>query len=223
MLYQLYEVQKVFGRRTVLDLSSLEIPARRVIALVGPNGAGKTTLLEILAFLSTPSRGRIVFMGQSVPRQPKGLRALRRQVVLVQQQPIMFTTTVEHNVAYPLRLRGVPRAEREAAVGRLLDVVGLGGLRKAEAHRLSGGETQRVAVARALACRPRVILLDEPTTGVDLEHRDVLERLVRRINRKEGISVIFTTHDPLQAARLADQTVYLVSGKPGWGGLENIF
>lgn len=223
MLYRLHDVQKVLGRRTVLDIQSLEIPARRVIALVGPNGAGKTTLLEILAFLSAPTRGRIVFRGESIGRQAKVLRAYRRLVVLVQQRPILFSTTVERNVAYPLGLRGVPRAEREAVVGRLLEVVGLSGLRRADARGLSGGETQRVAVARALACRPQVILLDEPTTGVDREHRHVLERLVRRINREEGISIVFTTHDPLQADRLGDETVYLVSGKPGRGGLENIF
>jgi len=149
--------------------------------------------------------------------------ALRKKIVLVQQQPILFSTTVSKNVEFPLKIRNTPKAQRELIVGDLLSLVGMEMFRHAIAHRLSGGETQRVAIARALACSPEVILMDEPTTSVDVENQITIERIIQEINREKRISVIFTTHNMIQASRLADEIVFLYEGKIAQSIYENIF
>ena len=194
-----------------------------MIGLIGPNGAGKTTLLEILALLSPPDSGELWYGGERVdfnsPRQHK----LRKKIVLVQQQPILFTTTVFSNVEYPLKIRGSLKQEREKIVEELISLVGLEGFRDAKAHRLSGGETQRIAIAQALACTPDVILLDEPMASVDVENQITIERIIRQINREKGISIILTTHDMIQASRMADEIVFLFNGMVAESVHENIF
>jgi tungstate transport system ATP-binding protein len=223
MLFELRNLKKTYDGRTVLDLERLSLDRGKIISLLGPNGAGKTTLLEIMAFLSSPSSGEVWFDQEEVDFTASKLIHLRRKVVLVEQQSILFTTKVWKNVAFPLRIRGTPKARRERIVEDLLDLVGMGGFRHAKAHKLSGGETQRVAIARALACSPEVILLDEPTANVDVENQIAIERIIQEINQTKGISVIFTTHNMIQASRLADETVFLYEGKVARSIYENIF
>jgi tungstate transport system ATP-binding protein len=117
----------------------------------------------------------------------------------------------------------VGKGRREAIVKDLLDLVGMGAFRHGKAHKLSGGETQRVAIAQALACSPEVILLDEPTANVDVENQAIIERIMRDINETMGISVIFTTHDIVQASRVAEETMFLFEGKAARSIHENIF
>ncbi|MGD9033249.1 MAG: ABC transporter ATP-binding protein, partial [Desulfobacteraceae bacterium] len=171
MLYELYNLRKIYDGRPVLDLENLSLEKGKVLGLLGPNGAGKTTLLQILGFLLDPSAGDLRFENKSVDFAGASLMALRRRVVLVQQQPILFTSTVSKNVEFPLKIRDIPKERRNRVVEELLDLVGMGAFRAARAHKLSGGETQRVAMARALACSPEVILLDEPTANVDVENQ----------------------------------------------------
>ena len=223
MLFELNNLKKTYDGRTVLDLERLALERGKIISLLGPNGAGKTTLLEIMAFLSSPSSGEVWFDQEKVDFTAGKLIHLRRKVVLVEQQSILFTTKVWKNVAFPLRIRGTPKARRERIVEDLLDLVGMGAFRHAKAHKLSGGETQRVAIARALACSPEVILLDEPTANVDVENQIAIERITQEINQTKGISVIFTTHNMIQASRLADETVFLYEGKMARSIYENIF
>ncbi|MBW1981706.1 MAG: ATP-binding cassette domain-containing protein [Deltaproteobacteria bacterium] len=223
MLYELFEVKKVYGDRAVLDLRELSLEAGRTIGLLGPNGAGKTTLLEVLAFLSQPTVGEIRFQGKRVLFNRNNLQKLRCQVVLVQQQPIMFTGTVWSNVEYPLKIRQQPKKSRHSTVREYLELVGMWEFRNAEASRLSGGETQRVAIARALACSPEVILFDEPTASVDVEHQNVIENIIEHISRSQGISVIFSSHDMSQVSRLAQEIVFLFEGKRAPFPYENIF
>ena len=213
MLFELNNLKKTYDGRTVLDLERLSLDREKIISLLGPNGAGKTTLLEIMAFLSRPSSGEVWFNQEKVDFTTSKLIHLRRKVVLVEQQSILFTTRVWKNVAFPLRIRGTSKARRDQIVEELLDLVGMGAFRHAKAHKLSGGETQRVAIARALACSPEVILLDEPTANVDVENQIAIERIIQEINQTKGISVIFTTHNMIQASRLADETVFLYEGK----------
>ena len=141
----------------------------------------------------------------------------------MQQHPIMFTVTVEKNLEFPLNIRKVPKQKREEVIDELLDLVGMREFKHARAHNLSGGETQRIAIARALACQPEVILFDEPTASVDVENQMAIERIVREINQEKKISVIFTTHDMNQAARLADEIVFLFEGRLAQSTYENIF
>ena len=144
-------------------------------------------------------------------------------MVLVQQHPILFTTTVYKNIDFPLKIRNTPKVRRIEMVNELLELVGMASFRNAEAHNLSGGQTQRVAIARALACSPEVVLLDEPMGSVDVENQITIERIIREINQLKGISVIFATHDVVQTSRLADDTLFLFEGKVAKSIYENIF
>ncbi|MDY6951046.1 MAG: ATP-binding cassette domain-containing protein [Thermodesulfobacteriota bacterium] len=222
-LYELKNLQKRHDGRTVLDVGFLCLRKGRILVLQGPNGAGKTTLLEIMAFLSKPTAGEVWFHGQKVSFNGDKLIRLRRDVVLVQQHAILFTTTVSRNVEFPLKIRRTPKAARRQIVDELLEVVGMGGFAHARAHKLSAGETQRVAIAQALACYPEVILLDEPTANVDTENQIAIERIIRQINQEKGISVVFTTHDMIQASRVSDETVFLLEGRVAQSTYENIF
>lgn len=223
MLYEIKKLKKTYDGRNVLDLDHLELERQKIIGLLGPNGAGKTTLLEILAFLLAPSKGSVRYKGRLVDYRSTGQVKLRQEVVLVQQQPILFSTSVSKNVEFPLKLRKFPRGEREKIVRELLALVGMEEFRDYRANRLSGGETQRVAIAQALACSPGVILLDEPTASVDVENQIAIEHIIRQINHEKGISVIFTTHDRVQASRVADEMVFLFDGKRASTIYENIF
>jgi len=223
MLYKINNMTKSYDGRRVLDIKDIYIEKGRVIGLLGPNGSGKTTLMEILAFLLEPTSGELWYEGSSVDFSGGRLINLRRKVVLVQQQPILFTTTVFNNVELPLKIRKIDKQKRSGIVEEFLSLVGMEAFGDARAHKLSGGETQRVAIAQALACSPEVILLDEPTGSVDVENRIIIERIIRDINREKEISVIFTTHDMIQASRLADEIVFLFDGKVAESIYENIY
>jgi len=223
MLYQLNNLTKTYNGNTVLDLKHLSLQKGKVIGLLGPNGSGKTTLLEILAFLLPPTSGEIWFKQEKVNANIGRLMKLRRKVVLVQQHPILFTTTVYKNIDFPLKIRNTPMAKRVEMVNELLELVGMVSFTDADAHTLSGGQTQRAAIARALACSPEVIFLDEPMSSVDVENQIAIERIIREINHIKGISVVFTTHDMVQTSRLADETVFLFEGRVAESIYENIF
>ncbi|MBT8351401.1 MAG: ATP-binding cassette domain-containing protein, partial [Deltaproteobacteria bacterium] len=138
MLYELKNLIKTYGNRTVLNLERLSLEKNKVVGLLGPNGAGKTTLLEILAFLIRPSAGDLWFKKEKVDFNSGKLLDMRRKVVLIQQQPLLFTTTVFRNVEYPLKIRKTPGSKRENIVKELLDLVGMGTFTHASAHKLSG-------------------------------------------------------------------------------------
>ena len=220
-LYQLEHLTRAYGRRTVLAIDQLEIEAGRMYALLGPNGAGKTTLLNLLAFLDEPTSGSLRFHDKAVGSDRAERLALRRQVVLVDQHPIMFSTSVAANIEFGLKIRKIDRTARQRAVQAALETVGLERYREARAHELSGGETQRLALARALALAPTVLLCDEPTASVDTENQAKIAALLRRINTEQGTTIVFTSHDRLQAASLAERTVVLESGRLATTTYEN--
>lgn len=222
MLYTLKNLVKSYEGRKVLDLEMLTIEKGRIYGLIGPNGAGKTTFLEILAFILNPDNGEMYYKNSKVNNRNSSID-YRREVVLLQQYPVMFSMSVRRNVEFPLKVRGVERHRRKRVADALLAMVGMSGFIEAPAHKLSGGETQRVAIARALACSPEVILLDEPTAGVDIENRAGIETIIKRINREKGISIIFTSHDMLQVARLADEVIYINNGRISDSIHENLY
>jgi tungstate transport system ATP-binding protein len=223
MLFELQNLTKVYGARRVLDIPELRLEKGKIYGLLGPNGSGKTTLLEILSFLMQPTTGEVVYDSRKVDFCRTYLQGLRREVAMVEQQPILFTTSVYKNVEFGLRIRKIPKQRREQIVYEVLDLVRMRDFASASAHRLSGGETQRVAIARALACSPKVILLDEPTSNVDIENQIIIEGILRDINIQKGISMIFTTHNRMQATKLSDRIVFLFQGKPASSVYENIF
>ena len=223
MLYELKDIKRVFKGRTILDLPDLEIAPSRIYSLIGPNGAGKTTLLQLLAFLDRQTEGVLRFTGEEVTTSAAQLVALRRRVVLLDQYPILFTGAVWKNVEYGLRIRKVPAAERKRKVDEVLDLVGMQSFYRADAHKLSGGETKRVALARALAVSPEVLLCDEPGANVDRENQEIILSILDHINRKNRTSVIFSTHYLVQGRSLAHETLVLERGRLADMVNENIY
>ncbi|WP_051308932.1 ATP-binding cassette domain-containing protein [Desulfogranum japonicum] len=223
-IYHLEHIRQQFRGRVVLDIEQLDIEQGKIYALLGPNGAGKTTLLDILGFLNHPSHGRLYYQGRMVDRRSKNeILTLRRQVVCVDQHPIMFSTSVYKNIEFGLKIRKYPSPERKRIIDEVLALVSLERYRQAPAHRLSGGETQRLALARALALKPQVLLCDEPTASVDSENKTVITGLLKHINEELGTTILATTHDRLQAASLADHTIVLENGKLAATIYENCF
>ncbi len=213
MLYELDGVKRIHGGRSIVDIERLAIESGKIYALTGPNGAGKTTLLQMLDFLDKPDAGTLRFAGAPVNYSEQYLQSLRRRVVMVDQQPILFSMSVFANVELPLKLRNMKSAERKTAVENALSQVDMLSFADAMGGRLSGGEIQRVALARALVCRPEVLLLDEPTSNVDKQHQPTIEGLIRRASYEEGISIIFSTHNLQLADKLANRRLAMASGR----------
>ena len=223
MLYRLENLKRSHGSRIVLNIDKLEIGPNLIYTLIGPNGAGKTSLLKILAFLDKPSSGSLQFLEKTVSFEEKQLYALRRQVVLLDQNPIMFTGSVWKNVEFGLRVRNVSSKVSRERVEEALDLVGMANFADYDAQRLSGGETKRVALARALVLEPKVLLCDEPTANVDNENQEIILKIIRRINQERQGSIIFSTHYLSQGQRLADQTLLLQNGTLSDMASENIY
>jgi tungstate transport system ATP-binding protein len=223
MLYQARNLRREYDGRVVLNIPELHLEEGRVYGLLGPNGSGKSTLLSLLSFLERPSGGNLWYRNRLVRFDEPSLLPLRREVVLVDQHPILFSSSVAANVGFGLKMRGMGSRERNRVVEECLDLVGMRDFFKVRGYRLSGGETQRVAIARALACSPRVLLFDEPTASVDVESRIAIEAIIKRIHQERGMSVIVCTHDRLQAARLAREILFLFAGRPSEFAHENIF
>lgn len=223
MLYSLENLKRIHGSRTVLHIGRLEIQPNRVYTLVGPNGAGKTSLLKILAFLDKPSSGHLSFLGKQVSYGNQHMNQLRRRVVLLDQSPIMFTGSVWKNVEFGLKVRKVARRERKQRIEEALELIGMERFANYNAQGLSGGETKRVALARALVLQPEVLLCDEPTANVDNENQEIILKILARINKQQKSSIIFSTHYLSQAQRLADHTLLLQQGSLSDLASENIF
>ena len=221
-LYQLDRIKRIIDdAKIILDIDSLSLPKGELTAIVGPNGAGKSTLLNMLAFLVKPDQGCIHFQGR--PVRPRDYVLLRRQVTLVDQAPLLFRGTVFENVSYGLRVRKVPPREWPGRVDEALSMVDLGGFENRSVTGLSGGETQRVALARALVFHPQVILLDEPTAGVDVARVEMVESLITDLYAATGVSILFSTHNLSQAHRLTDRVIHLEDGKRVPSSIENLF
>jgi tungstate transport system ATP-binding protein len=211
-LYRLRSVTKRYGSNVAVDIDLLTIAAGRLYTLTGANGAGKSTLLGILAFLTPPTSGEIYYAGERIDRKGDAVMRVRRKVTLLHQSPYLFGDTVFRNVAYGLKSRGIAGDAELRAVDRALDTVGLGGFRDRDARELSGGEAQRVAMARALAFDPEVLLLDEPLANIDRETAALLEAVIASLPAR-GTTVVMTTHDPDPPARWGGGSIVLDRGK----------
>ena len=199
-------VRVVYGDRVILDDVSLRVDRGEIVAVLGPSGSGKSTLLRVIAGLVRPASGNVRIDDVDVTTTPTH----RRGVGLVFQNNMLFPhLDVAGNVAYGLRIAGVPIAERRERVARLLGLVGLAAHAKRDSSTLSGGEAARVALARSLAPEPRVLLLDEPLSGLDHDLRYALADDLRRVIRDSGTTAIVVTHDPIEAQRIADRVVRL--------------
>ncbi|MBN2223942.1 MAG: ABC transporter ATP-binding protein [Deltaproteobacteria bacterium] len=218
---QITGLTKVYNTGTVLNVGERSFIRGKIYGLVGPNGSGKSTLLSILAHLTPPTAGTILLSGTDTTLLPSP--ETRRRITLVHQEPVMFHTSVKKNVAMGLIYHDVPKQERKLRVLEALRAVGMEGFATRNARTLSGGEKKRVAVARALAISPDILLLDEPTANVDGTNAGRIEQIIRRINETAGMTIIFSTHNLNQAYRLSHEVVTLMYGKTQGTSLMNIF
>ena len=211
-MYRLQSIRKSYGSNVALDIEELTIAEGRLYTLTGANGAGKSTLLSILAFLAPPTSGEIFYAGKRVDRDHGTVEEYRRKVTLLHQSPYLFGGSVDDNVAFGLKVRGIRGEELRRRIDEALDVVGLRGFRDRKARELSGGEGQRVAMARALALKPEVLLLDEPLANIDRETTGLLEAVIASLPA-QGTTVVMTTHDPDHPGRLNGESIFLEGGR----------
>jgi tungstate transport system ATP-binding protein len=210
-LYSLQNVTKAYNGRTVLDIVDLQIQPGEVLGLVGPSGAGKSTLLRLLNFLEPPSSGRLNFHGQTQQNGVEIPLELRRKVTTVFQRPMLLNRTVWENVAFGLQLRG--QRDSRKLIQATLEQVGLADLAQQRARTLSGGEAQRVVLARAMVLKPEVLLLDEPTANLDPYNVGQIEEIARQLNQKQGVTLVLVTHNVFQAHRLATRVGFMLEGR----------
>jgi len=207
---ELREVSKRFGHVVALDAVSLLIERGEFLTLLGPSGCGKTTTLRIVAGFEYQTAGSVRIRGESVD----GVPPYRRNANTVFQNYALFPhLNVFDNVAFGLRVKGLPVTERRRAVGQALEQVRLSGLETRRPHELSGGQQQRVALARALVNRPAILLLDEPLGALDLKLRKEMQLELKRVHREVGITFIYVTHDQEEALTMSDRIAVMNAGR----------
>ncbi len=202
-----------YAGQTVLEVPQVEVQTGEVLALIGPNGAGKSTLLRVLGLLELPTAGEVRFREQPVPRSSHDLLSMRRRFACVFQEALLCDTTVEANAALGLRLRGRPAADVADQVNLWLQRLGVAHLADRRARTLSGGEAQRVSLARAFAIQPEILLLDEPFAALDPPTRAELLTLLQELLRQAGCTTIFVTHDREEALQLGDRIAVVMDGR----------
>jgi tungstate transport system ATP-binding protein len=201
----LEEVRFVAGGRVIIDSLSMEIDAGPRTVILGPNGAGKSVLMRLCHGLLNPTSGRITWRGTRNGRRP-------RQQAMVFQRPVMLRRSALANVTYGLELAGVSRRERELRAQDVIEAVGLSHVAGKPARVLSGGEQQKLALARAWALGPEVLFLDEPTANLDPGATRDLETIVGQIHAS-GTKIVMTTHNLGQARRLGDEILFIEGGR----------
>lgn len=216
----LSDLRKVYQRRggapvVALDGINLHVPTGAIHGIVGESGAGKSTLIRCLTALETPTSGAVTIDGRDLTTLDAGqLRRRRRTIGMVFQHVNLFESrTAGANVAYPLRVAGVPRGERQARVAELLDIVGLADREGAYPSQLSGGQQQRVGIARALATEPAVLLCDEPTSALDSATTSQILGLIRDVRDRLGVTVLIITHEMSVVREACDSVTLLDAGR----------
>jgi tungstate transport system ATP-binding protein len=212
-LLETVNLEQSYDGNFILREIELGIDKSEVLAFIGPTGAGKTTLLRLLDLLEVPSGGKIYFDNVDVTHSHQHRLAARRRMSYVQQKPIVFTMNVYDNIAYGLKLRHEDDRTIHQKVQHALELVGMGEYSQRQAKTLSGGETQRVAIARSLVVEPEVLFLDEPTANLDPITTSKVEEVLSRIISEQKITVVMTTHDMSQGQRIARKIGVIINGK----------
>ncbi len=207
---QFKSVSKSFGSHVVIDSLDLTIRKGEFLSLLGPSGSGKTTILMMLAGFERPTQGTITLDGTRIDQLPPH----RREMGVVFQNYALFPhMTVAENVAFPLEMKRLPRAEIAQRVERALDMVRLGHLKNRRPSQLSGGQQQRVALTRALVFEPRVILMDEPLGALDKQLREHMQLEIRELHKRLGLTIVFVTHDQSEALTMSDRIAVFNAGR----------
>ena len=199
------------GEKAVLHVDELTIVRGEVLAVVGPNGAGKSTLLLTLARLLNPEQGKIFFNNTQAKNESDTV--YRRRIALVMQDPLLFDTSVFENVASGLRFRGIAKDEIRQKVPLWLERLGVSHLSKRRASQLSGGEAQRVSLARALVLEPELLLLDEPFSALDPPTRSSILDDLGALLKETSTTTLFVTHDLPEATQLADRMAVVIENR----------
>ncbi|GAB4490295.1 MAG: ATP-binding cassette domain-containing protein [Thermodesulfovibrionales bacterium] len=204
-------IAKSYGGREILRGCSFAFPERGVTVLMGPNGSGKSTFLRICAMLEPADAGEVAYADNGTPLAA-GL-GLRRRVTLVLPDTGVFNATVLKNVSYGLAIRGVPARQARGKAEHCLELLGLIGRKDQNARTLSSGETRRLGIARALAIDPEILFLDEPTSSVDQENTDIIQKLILGMKADQRPMVVMSTHDEAEARLLADLVLDITKGR----------
>ncbi len=219
LLIELENVWKIYtmGEVEVKALSGVNLEVRRgeFLSVMGPSGSGKSTAMNMIGALDIPTRGVIKLEGQNIAKlEESDLAQIRGRKIgfIFQQFNLIPTLTAKENIMLPMMFQNIPRYERDVRAEKLLDLVELGERMYHKPSELSGGQQQRVAIARSLANNPDVILADEPTGNLDSKTGETMMAFLKKLNRKEGKTIVLVTHDP-KIARKADRTEYLLDGK----------
>lgn len=212
-ILSLQDIQVTFNGTTVLDIDQLQFEQGQSYAIIGPSGAGKSTLLRALNLLQRPTRGQITFEGTEVKYSGAERLKVQRNMAMVFQKPITFSGSVADNIALGLKLRGNNSQLIKERVANAMQMVGLSEYAQRAAATLSGGEAQRMALARALVVEPKVLLLDEPTANLDPANVAVMERIIGQVGEQLDTTIIMITHNLHQAKRVAKETIFLNRGK----------
>ncbi|SHJ43757.1 carbohydrate ABC transporter ATP-binding protein, CUT1 family [Geosporobacter subterraneus DSM 17957] len=203
----LRNIVKVYEQFPALEIEEWSIKSGALWGLIGPNGAGKSTLSKIIGRLEAATAGEISYDGNPYTTQ------LQKEMTVVFQKPYLLRTTVWENIAYPLKIRGYGTKEIKNAVEDILYQMEIGPIMHQKSWTLSGGEAQKVALARALVFKPRLLILDEPTANIDPAAVAVMEKMIRRANEEAQITVLMVTHSLQQAKRLCKEVAFMHRGK----------
>jgi ABC-type Fe3+/spermidine/putrescine transport system ATPase subunit len=221
LVLEISALGKSYGETRALRSVDLCVYRGELVTLLGPSGSGKTTLLKVIAGFEAPSSGDVRLRGRDISR----LAPARRGVGMVFQHYALFPhMTVAQNIGYGLKLRRVPRAERERRVSEMLELLRLAGLQERYPRQLSGGQQQRVALGRALAYDPQIILMDEPLGALDKALRIEMEQEIRSLHRELGATIVYVTHDQQEALALSDRIAIMRDGEiVGLGSPERLY
>lgn len=210
MEISIINLKKYYSERQILDIKNLNIKKSQITGIIGPNGSGKTTLLNIISGLDKDFSGIIKYDGRLLDKN------IYKGMTLVSQKPYLFRRKVYENIEYPLKVRGINKGKRKQMVREIMEKFEIEKLKDKKGHLLSGGESQKVSLARALVFNPELLLLDEPTSNIDPVSIKIMEREILRYNEETKGTVLIVTHNIEQSERLCDDIIYLESGKVGY-------
>jgi len=216
------KVSKGYAGKLCLKNVTFQVEKGDLLTVVGPSGAGKTTLLRLIDRLEEPDAGELSLDGKGYTSlAPQNIRS---KIGMVFQNPVLFNTTVFNNIAYSLRFRGLPEEDTLRRVNSILDVLRLSDTKERRALTLSGGEAQRVSLARSLVYEPQLLLLDEPTANLDPYNVSIIEEVLTNSNRENDTTIIVVTHNIFQAKRIAKKVAFILNGElVEYGNTEEFF
>ena len=196
-------LKKYYKDKLVLNIESLEIKSGKITGIVGENGAGKSTLLNLISGIDNAFTGEIYYNNEKLNKK------IQKSITLVFQKPRLLNTTVYKNLKYPLKIRNTKKQDINTKINNVLDLLEIKELKNKNANKLSGGEMQKVALARALVFKPKILMLDEATSNIDIESKKSIERIIINYNKCENNTVILISHDKEQIKSLCDNVIVL--------------